>query len=335
MNHLATITNYALLGLLATALWAPLLINLLYRMNIVIKLKLMPNRMNAEFMKIHGHKVGTPTLGGLMISVTVGLLALIVLPSSNLKTIFLIFWGLYTAYGLADGLVVYVGKLSNRFKLLEASFGWRLGKLGILYLLVIATLYFVVHALGVTQLDILSLIVAYHWWLLPIGAFLMVVAIFGIEISDGADGLVTGEFLIALVAYVAIALLTGHAELLPIIAMIIGSCLVYLYFNISPARVFMGGTGTFPIAFALFLFALVTNTLDIFIILGVVFWVEVTTSGLQIIWIRFLKRRLFRIAPIHHYFEAIGWSETKMVQRFWLASALAALGALWVLSISR
>ena len=198
MHYLATITNYALLGLLATALWAPLLINLLYRMNIVIKTKLMPNKMNAEFMKIHGHKVGTPTLGGLMISVTVGLVGLLLLPSSNLKNIFLVFWALYTAYGLVDGLFVYVGKHSNKFRLFENSFGWRMGKLGVLYALVGVTLYFIVHVLGVTQLYVLGATIGYHGWLLPIGAFLMVIAIVGIEISDGADGLVTGQLLIAL-----------------------------------------------------------------------------------------------------------------------------------------
>jgi phospho-N-acetylmuramoyl-pentapeptide-transferase len=335
MSHLETITNYALFALLATAVWAPLLINLLYRFDIVVKQKLMPNRMNAEFMKIHGHKVGTPTLGGLMISVTVGVLALILLPASDLKTVFLLFWTLFTGYGLADGLLVYARKLSTRFKLLEASFEWRLGKLGALYLLVLAALYVIVNLLGVTQLNLLGLVLDYQPWLLPVGAFLMVVAIYGIEITDGADGLVTGQFLMALTAYLVITVLTGHTELLPIVSMILGSSLVYLYFNINPARVFMGGTGTFPIAFALLFFALLTNTVDIFAIIGVIFWVEVASSGLQILSLKFFKRKLFRIAPIHHYFEAIGWSETKTVQRFWLFSALASLVALWVLSLTR
>lgn len=335
MNNLEIITNYALFALLATAIWAPFLINLLYRFDIVVKQKLMPNRMNAEFMKIHGHKVGTPTLGGLMISVTVGVMALVLLPISNLKTVFLVFWILFTGYGLADGLLVYARKLSTRFKMLEASFEWRLGKLAILYLLVLAALYVILNAFGVVQLNFFGLSLNYQPWLLPIGAFLMVVAIYGIEITDGADGLVTGQFLVALVAYLAIAMLTGHEELLPIIAMIFGSSLVYLYFNINPARVFMGGTGTFPIAFALLFFALLTNTVDIFAVIGIIFWVEVASSGLQIVSLKFFKRKLFRIAPIHHYFEAIGWSETKTVQRFWLFSALASLVALWLLSLTR
>lgn len=291
--------------------------------------------MNEEFMKIHGHKTGTPTLGGLMISVTVAVLGFILLPASDIKNLFLLFWIIFTGYGLADGMIVYARKLSTRFKLLEASFGWRLGKLGLLYVISFATIYLIITTLGITQLNIYGLTVQYAPILLPIGAFLMIIAVYGMEITDGADGLVTGQFLVALAAYTVISILTGHVELLPIIALVFGSTLVYLYFNINPARVFMGGTGTFPIAFALIFFSIVTNTIDILVIAGLIFWIEVASSGLQILAIKFLKRRLFKIAPIHHYFESIGWPETKMVQRFWWLSIVMATVALWVFTLTR
>lgn len=291
--------------------------------------------MNEEFMKIHGHKTGTPTLGGLMISVTVAVLGLLLLPASATKNVFLIFWVLYTAYGFADGMIVYARKLSTRFKLLEASFAWRLGKLGVLYILTIIALHFILAIIGIDSINLFGIIVPYTRLLLPIGAFFAIIAIYGMEITDGADGLVTGQFLVAIASYLLLAMLTGHVELLPILGLVFGSTLVYLYFNINPARVFMGGTGTFPIAFSLIFTALVTNTIDILLVVGLIFWIEISTSALQILSIKFLKRRLFRIAPIHHYFESIGWPETKMVQRFWWLSIVMAIVGLWIFSLTR
>lgn len=336
MDHLQTITNFVLVSFSVTALWAPLLIALLYRFDIVIKNMLMSNNENAEFIRIHGHKIGTPTLGGLMISITVGVLGVIFLPQGDLKNLFLVFWALFTVYGLIEGLLVYARKAaSESFRKLEGSLLWRVTKIAVIYLLVLAALYFTVQTFGITELNLFGNVLQYQPWLLPVGAFIAVIAVFGIEITDGADALVTGQFLVQLVAFLAIAVITGHVELLPIISLILGSTLVYLYFNINPARVFMGGTGTFPIAFTLIFLAVLSNTVDILIIMGAIFWAEVASSGLQLLSIKFLKRKLFRIAPIHHHFEAIGWPETKMVQRFsWAAMVLAFIG-LWVLALTR
>jgi len=333
MNSIAEITGFILLSMIVTALYAPYLIKLLYRFHIVVRHKLMPDKTNAEFMKIQGHKSGTPTLGGLMIAISVFILTLLVVPYSSLRTIFLLFWVLYTGYGLAEGLFVYGRKLSVRLRALESSFGFRLAKLGVLYFLGLSALYLTTSVLALTTIDIFGLDILVTPLTLIVGSLFFTLAIYGIEITDGADGLVTGQFIIALISYILIAVLTGHRDLLPYLSLILGSTIIYLYFNINPARVFMGGTGTFPVAFALLFFAILTNTVDILFILGFIFWVELATSFLQIIWIKFFKRKLFRIAPIHHYFEAIGWPETKMVERFWLVSGILAIIALFVFGL--
>lgn len=330
---LNTITTAVLIGFFATAVWAPVLIQLLYKMNLVVKVILMPDRTNEEFMKIHGHKFGTPTLGGLMISVTVALLSLILLPDPSLKLVFVLPFIIYTIFGLAEGLLTYGRKLSIRLKALDNSFGMRVGKLVVLYIITILPLILLQDHYGLSSLTIFGILIPVNAISILIGGLFMVVAIYGMEIIDGADGLATGLYLIALAAYLVISVATGHTELLPIIGLLIGSCIVYLYFNINPARVFMGGTGTFPIAYALIMFALITNTVDIFVIMGLTFWAEVTSSALQILSLKFRKKKLFRIAPIHHYFEAIGWPETKMVQRFWLAGICFALLSLWIFSV--
>src|SRR5690606_30914067 len=111
----------------------------------------------------------------------------------------------------------------------------------------------------------------------------MVFVMYAMEITDGADGLVTGQFLIAMFSYSAIAYLSGVNEILGYLGFMIGSAIVYLYFNINPARVFMGGTGTLPIGFALFAFAMLTDTLPVLLIMGGVFWVELASSTSQIL----------------------------------------------------
>lgn len=331
-QELSVITSYVLLALITTAAWAPLLISILYNMNIVVRHVLMGNKMNEEFIRIHAHKSGTPTMGGLMISVTVGVLVLFGFPQSDLRDVFLIGWALFTLYGLVEGLLVFARKVDEKFKLFQESFAWRVGKLVVLFLLGFLVVWLIQNRLGITTLTLIpgSLTLSLSAAVLPLFAFAMVLAMYGMEVTDGLDGLVTGKFLIALGAYILIVIVTGKAELLPILSLIVGSSLVYLYFNISPARVFMGGTGTLPIGFALILSAIVTNTLYAFLILGIVFWIELASSFIQIIAIRFFKRKVFRIAPIHHHFEAIGWPETKVVQRFWLAASVAAIVALWV-----
>lgn len=334
MNLLSTVTNYALAALVITAVWAPILINLLYKMNIVMRTKLLSNKANEEYIKIHGHKVGTPDMGGLMISVTVFAMSLLFIPQSPLRDVFLIGTFLFTLYGFIEGIMVKARKLDEKFKMLQETFLWRLGKLFLLYLICVLSIYLISSVIGINAvtlfpgftltLDVVGIIVI---------SVVMVLAIYGIEITDGADGLVTGQFLVAFMAFMVIALVTSSFELMPYLAMLLGSSFIYLYFNINPARVFMGGVGTMPVGFALVLFSIYTNTFWVFIIMATVFWVELFSSMSQIIAIRFFKRKLWRIAPIHHHFEAIGWPEAKVVQRFWLASAVAALVGLWLFTL--
>lgn len=333
MSNLSTFLGFSIFSLIVTAVYAPFLIKLLYKFQIVVRHSLTKDKTNAEFIKIQGHKSGTPTLGGLMISLSVMFLGIVFIPYSNLKFVFLVFWGLFTLYGLIEGLIVYARKLSDKFKKLDSSFEWRMGKLFILYVLGVLAVGAISRYLNITSVDIFGLEIFVSTLSIFIGGFFFVIAMYGMEIADGADGLVTGQFIVALLTYAIISVVTGNTNLLPIFGLILGATIVYLYFNINPARVFMGGTGTFPIAFVILLASLVTNTVDILIIVGILFWIELATSALQILWLKIFKKRLFKIAPFHHYFESIGWPETKMVQRFWLFSAIFAVVGLWIFTL--
>jgi len=295
----------------------------------------MKDGSNAEFIKIHGHKVNTPTLGGIMVAVSVFFATLLFLEPSNFKTFFLTFWVVFFLYGLADGLLVYGRKLSARMKKFEQSFTWRLFKLLLLYLITLVVINSLINYIGITSINFFGLTVQITPLVLFFGSFCAAVAIYAMEITDGADGLVTGQFLVAIAAYAVISAILKQESLVAITGFAIGSLLIYLYFNINPARVFMGGTGTFPVAFLIISLALVTDTVDVLLLMGCIFWAEVLSSTLQILSLKFRKKKLFKIAPIHHYFEAIGWPETKMVQRFWLFSIIFAVFSLAYFVVSR
>jgi phospho-N-acetylmuramoyl-pentapeptide-transferase len=329
MQQIQVFLSLILLGLFVTAIIAPIVIRFLYIFSIKVSYKLMKDKSNEEFIKIHGHKVSTPTLGGIMVAIGFLIVAIFFVPYSAQRDVLLFGWAIFFIYGLADGLLVYGRKLSDKMRKLEQSFGWRVFKLLLLYAITTIFIILIINFFQITSPIILfGLAIPLETITILLGSFAAVVAIYGMEITDGADGLVTGQFLVALVSYAFIAFVTQNVILLSLIGITIGCLLVYLYFNINPARVFMGGVGTFPVGFLLIASSLITNTLDVLLLMGVIFWVEVLTSTLQILSLKFRKKRLFRIAPIHHYFEAIGWPETKMVQRFWLFGSIFAIIAL-------
>jgi phospho-N-acetylmuramoyl-pentapeptide-transferase len=327
--------NYILLAFAVAALWAPIIISILYKFSLVIQHRLMQDESNAEFIKIHGHKSGTPRSGGLIIFIPVIVLSLIFIPQSTMRDIWLIGWTGLGLYGFADDLLTSTRKLNDKFRQLQETFVWRLGKLALLFFIICGLLALAYTYLGWTSISLFGLVtIPFESLALPGLAFLAAMAIYGVEITDGADGLVTGQFLIALVTYTVVVGMLGRAEFLPMLGLAMGTSIVYLYFNINPARVFMGGSGTMPIAFTLLFIAALTQTLGVVFIMGLVFWVELSSSFIQILSIRFLKRKFFRIAPLHHHFEAVGWPEAKVVQRFWLAATVAAVFALWLFALS-
>jgi len=323
--------NYTLLAFSVGALMAPIIIRILYYFNQVTAHRLMQDGSNAEFVKLNAHKNGTPRSGGQLIFIPVLLLGLIFIPQSAVRDIWAIGWAALGLYGLADDILTAVRKTSDSFRKLESTLVWRIGKLAALYLIVTGLVVLLFNHTGFNSIDLFGVAnIVLEPWMLPIFSFLATLAIYGIEITDGMDGLVTGQFLIHLVLLIVLTALTGVVSLYPILGLLFGACIVYLYFNITPARIFMGGSGTMPVAFTMIMIAMLTNTVPYLVIAGAVYWAEFVSSFTQMMSIRFLKRKLFRIAPIHHHFEAIGWPAAKVVERFWLATTFASVVALWL-----
>ncbi|HPR91883.1 MAG TPA: hypothetical protein PLR64_01350, partial [Candidatus Dojkabacteria bacterium] len=143
-------------------------------------------------------------------------------------------------------------------------------------------------------------------------------AIYSTELTDGADGLMIGIMTIITIFLSFLLILQGQYDFLPILLIILGVEIIDLYFNIPPARFWNGGPGAMPLGFTMFFVALVTNNLIPYIFMSSITWLIMLSSFIQIISLRFFKKRVFKIAPIHHHFQANGWPQYKVVMRFWL-----------------
>lgn len=159
-------------------------------------------------------------------------------------------------------------------------------------------------------------------WYIPLFIFVIVSSANAVNITDGLDGLAGGLLAIAFSVYTIIALNQGKLELAIFTATIVGAILSYTWFNIFPARFFMGDTGSLALGATLGVVAMLTNTAIVLPIIALVFVIDTLSAILQIFWKKFFKRKLLPISPLHHTFEYIGWPETKVTMRLWIVGAV-------------
>lgn len=160
-------------------------------------------------------------------------------------------------------------------------------------------------------------------WIIAIFTFAVVATSNAVNISDGLDGLAGGLLAIAYATFGVVALLQGHLMIAGFCFTVVGALLSYLWFNIYPARFFMGDVGSFAFGTSLGVVAMLTNTLFLLPIIGIVFVVEAGSSLLQITSKRLFHRKIFVSAPVHHHLEATGWPEVKVTMRFWVIGCVA------------
>lgn len=162
------------------------------------------------------------------------------------------------------------------------------------------------------------------WLIVPLFALVIVSTSNAVNISDGLDGLAGGLLMLSFGTFGVIALLQGQVLLGAFCLTVVGALLSYTWFNIYPARFFMGDVGSFAYGTSLGVVAMLTDTLMLLPIIGIVFVAEAGSSLIQIISKRFFGRRVFISAPVHHHLEAKGWPETKVTMRFWIIGCVAA-----------
>jgi phospho-N-acetylmuramoyl-pentapeptide-transferase len=163
------------------------------------------------------------------------------------------------------------------------------------------------------------------YWYIPLFMLIVVFVMNAVDITDGLDGLLAGSIIPPLGALATLSFAQNNISLAIFLATLIGSLLAFLWFNIHPARFFMGGTGAFALGSVLAVSAMVTNSLVILPIIGFLFFVEGGSSLLQVFSKKVWKRKIFLSAPIHHHFQALGWPEPKIVMRFWIISLMMSI----------
>ena len=164
------------------------------------------------------------------------------------------------------------------------------------------------------------------WWYVPIAAFIIVSESNAINFTDGLDGLAGLISATAFAAFGGIALLQGQIFLARFCFTVVGALFGFLWFNVHPAELFMGDTGSLALGSTLAVIALMTGQWPLLLVIGIIPLAEALSDVIQIVYFRATGgKRFFKMAPIHLHFELLGWSETQVVQRFWLIALLAAM----------
>jgi phospho-N-acetylmuramoyl-pentapeptide-transferase len=296
-----------------------------------------------RIVELHQSKRATPTLGGLLVLAGIAAALLLVADLGNryVQAAFVIAVG-FGAVGLADD-VLKLGRsrgLAPRAKLC--------GQL-VVASIAAAMIYGQQAAMPAEtplRLDLAGASLRLGLWFLPLAVVVIVGASNAVNLADGLDGLAGGCLVCASGAMGVADYLAGHAELavwlgLPhvagagemaiLAAAMIGAVLGFLWFNCHPAQVFMGDTGSLPLGALLGLLAVVARQEILLAVVGGVFVAEAASVIVQVGYFKWRKRRVFRCAPLHHHFQFLGWPESRIVTRFWIASALCALLGLGLL----
>jgi phospho-N-acetylmuramoyl-pentapeptide-transferase len=266
----------------------------------------------------HHGKAGTPTMGGLVIFLSVSVPFLIL---SDYRVASLAVFGTALAsagLGFVDDWVKLKRKrslgVSGRTKLVVQA----LTAIG-LWLLV--TRY--VHLEDTLRLRVVDASIDLGP-LYPVLIFLVLAgATNGVNLADGLDGLAAGCAAIVLLAFTAMAFIThGQEDLALLCGCLVGACVGFLWFNSFPAAVFMGDTGSLGLGGAIAAVAVLTKTEILLVIIGGIFVIEALSVAIQVFSFQRFRRRVFLMTPIHHHFEMLGWSETKIILRFWIVAAV-------------
>jgi phospho-N-acetylmuramoyl-pentapeptide-transferase len=166
------------------------------------------------------------------------------------------------------------------------------------------------------------------WVFIAFAAFAIVAASNGVNITDGLDGLAGGTLIFAFVAFMLIAVLNEPTQpnLAILCALIIGTLLGFLWFNVHPAQVIMGDSGSLSLGATLAVTALITGQILVLPLIGLIFVIETGSVVLQIVYFKVTHgRRIFKMSPVHHHFELSGWDEEKITLRFWIVGILSGL----------
>lgn len=324
MRQIALSLSLAGLSFVMTAIWGGPLLRILrhYKIGKIIRV---------EEPGSHGVKMGTPTMGGVMFILPVLLL------SGLLNAVALI--GVTTS-GIGRSVLVPMLVMVG-FAILGAADDWegirgkRKGdgmraRTKFLFQVVFAlmTAYVLKYQMDVPDMYVPGFFfeIKLGWLYVPIAAFIIVAESNAINFTDGLDGLAGLIAATAIASYGGIALIQDQLYVARFCFILVGALFGFLWFNVHPAELFMGDTGSLALGAALAVVALITGQWLMLLVIGIIPLSEMISVVIQIGYFKLTKgKRFFKMAPLHLHFELLGWSETQIVQRFWLIGLMAAL----------
>lgn len=277
-----------------------------------------------EGLASHKVKSGTPTMGGIafvVIPIVVACLVDYHILFNPMILIVLVAYLGYFAIGFIDDYKIVVQKCNDGLSAKQKF----LMQAALAVIIFIMYYFFSNH-----DTSVLIPIAHFNFNIGPILFFILIFIMFtgesnAVNLTDGLDGLCAGVSIIGLIPFIAFSLINKHYDLTLVMASILGSLIAYLYFNKYPAKIFMGDTGSLAIGGLFAGIALVERQEIVLLIIGFIFIVETLSVMLQVTHYRRTGKRLFKMAPIHHHFEALGLSETKVAHKFYFWAIVFAI----------
>jgi phospho-N-acetylmuramoyl-pentapeptide-transferase len=322
VRHSALVLGLAMLSFVMTVIWGPPLLRVLrhFKVGKIIRVE-EPDK--------HRVKMGTPTMGGVLFILPVLLLtgllnaaALIGLDVTGRSVLVPLI--VLVSYAVLGGLDDWEGIRGKR-----RGDGMRIRtKFLAQVLLAVGTAFVLKNILDVPEMYLPGVKgeIELGWWYIPIAAFVIVSESNAVNFTDGLDGLAGLITATAFAAFGGIALIAGFIYLAQFCFIIVGALFGFLWFNVHPAELIMGDTGSLSLGSTLAVVALMTGQWPLLLVIAIIPLSEALSVVIQVAYFRLTKgKRFFKMAPIHLHFELLGWSETQIVQRFWLIGLLAAM----------
>jgi phospho-N-acetylmuramoyl-pentapeptide-transferase len=322
MKHTALVLGLAMLSFIMTVIWGTPLLRVLrhFKIGKVIRV---------EEPGHHSVKMGTPTMGGVLFVLPVllltGLLNAASLIGLNVTgrsvLVPLIVLVSYAFLGALDDLEGIRGKRRGDGMRARTKFIAQM-------ILALGTAFVLKYGLDVPEMILpgVQIKINLGLWYIPIATFVIVSESNAVNFTDGLDGLAGLISATAFAAFGGIALLDGYTYLAQYCFITVGALFGFLWFNVHPAELFMGDTGSLSLGATLAVVALMTGHWPLLLVIAVIPLCEALSVVIQVLYFKATKgKRFFKIAPIHLHFELLGWSETQVVQRFWLIALLAAM----------
>jgi len=343
--YIIKILLFTTMAFVFTVLWTPILTHFLYKHRLGKQIR--NDGSTPLFSKMHAKKAGTPTMGGLLVWVTTLIFGLVFfylakfVPIDFIENLnFLTRAQTLLPLGclVASAIVGLIDDFMDVRKL-----GYKKRGIKFSHKLIIYTVIALIGAWWFYfKLDWDLIHIPFFgdynigWYYILLFIFTVVGTAFAVNQTDGLDGLAGGTLLFAFASYAVIAFATAKYDLAVFCGVIAGALLAFLWFNINPARFFMGDTGSISLGVTLALVALYTNTVFILPFLGFIFVIEALSTIIQILSKKLRNgKKIFLSSPIHHHFEASGWPEPKIVMRFWVISGVMAVIGLIVFLLDK